>query len=270
MDGPDRAPPDAEIGAGHAVDRRHVVPVDRRHVVPQPAARGAAGHIRMNPQEDPWEREARASARQSGARQAIEAQDVNPADDPAFMSFMDRWPSGKTDDLDRAHAAWRRLSGEDCKLALDGIDAFRLAVKADGRGVICAAATYLRQRNWERVRGVAHGTEAGAAARQVIRPFSRAWWAVLHRRRGRGENVRSMLSQAACGVGYAVAAPDLPSEAEELALAQVQVGSNAFAAWRDALAEEGLQLPDITAPFVWMPEPWPCADDDTKGWRDVD
>lgn len=234
---------------------RHDVPVDHRHVVPKPSARGAGGHIKHKHQSDPYERDARESAGQASEAKPPPVSDDDPRSDRAFTAFMDRWPT-RTDDLERAFAAWRKLDADDKRRAVDGIDGFRLATRADGRSVICAAATYLRQHGWERV----SASPSAGTTGQPLTAFGIAWWCIFHRRRRAGESVKFMLQQAASGKSYAVPPGGLPTADDEAALSKIAVGSPAFDAWREALADEGLRLPELSTPFAWMPGAWPEAE----------
>jgi hypothetical protein len=205
-------------------------------------------------ERDQIERDARASDRkgkQSPSGSIAPASPVDPNDDPAFVGFMTRWPTGATDNRQRAHANWIKLSEADQRRALDGIDPYRVANKANGRKWVCAAATYLADQPWKQF--AAERAEGTTAELATVAAFTRTWWFVFHDRLRLSQPVRHMVAQAAEGRGYSVPAASLPTVEAEQGLTQVATDSPQWRSSRDRLAVAGIRLPDIAVPFVWLP-----------------
>lgn len=69
-----------------------------------------------------------------------------------FDSWISSWPSQASDDHEDAFKAWCDLSDEERAEAKRLSSAYVERAKDGGRTVICAAAKYLRNRMWKRVR----------------------------------------------------------------------------------------------------------------------
>ena len=96
---------------------------------------------------------------------------------------------------------------------------------------------------------------------EVLRPWSRRWWAAWHCRVARGESVKGMVDSAGRGVGYQVATSD-----SDFDFVAVQVDSDAFHTWREYYAHLGATLPRPRfAPVIFAPSLRPPQSGDHLG-----
>ncbi|WP_246479346.1 hypothetical protein [Kaustia mangrovi] len=170
------------------------------------------------------------------------------------------------DDSERVDEAWGALSGDERKAALDHVSAFLEDARQNGRGRICAGATYLRQKRWRRLgRAGASGPAKAAGERRGLTPFSREWWLVAVRRAGAARSpsdaearrLRLMVQLARGGTVVGVGAGEVPSAEEVAAAVQIPWDGEAFEAWAHWFGACGVEVPRRDSGWVWVPSRWP-------------
>jgi DNA-binding transcriptional ArsR family regulator len=200
-----------------------------------------------------------------GAREARASDD----DEDGFARFFESWtsadPAHEFDRKGAAFAAWKRLSVDERSLAasVDTIKAFVTGQRRAKRTKLMNAATYLRDKAFERVRAAA--AAPGSSELVPLSLFGRAWWCRFFRfaeggsRTPAAGKAKFMAQQAERGQGVAVPLAEAQAlEATSASFAYVLIASPDFVAWREWFAERGFRLPrPAKVDRIWMPSARP-------------
>ncbi len=194
-------------------------------------------------------------------------------DADGFGRFFEIWtgsdPAMRFDNRGRAFAVWKQLTPAERQAA--ALPATIMAVIAGQRRArrtsLMNAATYLRDRAFERVDAAA--APAGAGALVPLALFGRPWWCRFFEFAKGGDRTATagkakFMAQLA-DRGQGVGVPLAEAQALEASAANyvyVLVASPEFIAWRDWFALRGFQLPrPAKADRIWLPSVLPPAAD---------
>jgi hypothetical protein len=172
-------------------------------------------------------------------------------------------PTAAQDSVADTDAAWRRLTREERREAVERHPEWLADAKRNGRGKIAGLPTYLAEKRWTMLPARAGGATAADSAGRVP-AFSRSWFrlcwrAALHE----PPNIELIRQKAGAaksfGGGWLIA----PAERERLdeeakALIALHVDSAAVAAWRVWCRKRGFELPlPDAAQWIYAPGPEP-------------
>ena len=197
---------------------------------------------------------------------------ANEDDEEGFNRFFESWTSAdpglRFDIRGRAFAAWKRLKPAEREAAAtpNTISAVIAGQRRAKRSSLMNAATYLRDRAFERVEAAPPASSSGELVPLSL--FGRAWWCRFyeHAKAGRRSPTAGkatfMVQQAERGQGVAV--PLAEAQAMEVAgsgFVYVLVTSQEFIEWREWFASRGFRLPRPSkVDRIWMPAARPSTD----------
>jgi hypothetical protein len=217
----------------------------------------------LNRQKEPSQ-EPNPPAPQGGERERASEGREEGSNEDGFDAFWSAWPE-KLDSPSQARAVWRRLSSDDRRDALAGVDPVLAALRRSGRKMKPSASTYLRDRKWTAIPRADRPSTSAVGPGVILQPFSRDWWIVFIRRVERRERVQFMAAEAVAGRPWSVPDSEAPTLADQDAAAAVLVQSDEFRAWEAYVARKGARLPrPSTAQRIWMPSARPPADDEGR------
>lgn len=212
------------------------------------------------------ERETRAPV----ARKASEEEIVAAAyADDAFMAVIGPWPTASSDGPLSTYPVWCALSDDERTEAARFAPTAIAQHVANGRKGAYGLRAYLVEKRWKLLPaampgGAGRERVAAEAPPASVPARSKPWFAVFWRRWKAGEKVKLMFDQGMRGLPYGVRPGDMPGEAELASLVQIQTAEDGrataeMAAWRDALAADGISFTpiDLRLPFVFVPSRWP-------------
>lgn len=228
--------------------------------VPQPAADGTALVRYHEPAMNQGTlREARA---REGSAEA-EAERQSP-DAELLKAAIRLHPTSAFEDRLAIEKAWRALSAAERKRASEMLGEWLEAGRKLGRTKPLGLASYFAQKAWENLATapVAKGATL-ASGKRALGLFTRAWWCLVWQRvaANNGESFRRLRFQielANGGNGCPSADDGGPSEAEELAQAQIAVETPEAEAWLKMLRDLAVPIRrKIGVPYLWAPSHWP-------------
>ncbi len=212
------------------------------------------------------ERETRAPV----ARKASEEEIVAAAyADDAFMAVIGPWPTASSDGPLSTYPVWCALSDDERAEAARFAPTAIAQHVANGRKGAYGLRAYLVEKRWKLLpaaisAGVGRERAAAEAPPASVPARSKPWFAVFWRRWKAGEKAKLMFDQGMRGLPYGVRPADMPGEAELAGLVSIQTAEDGrataeMAAWRDALAADGISFTpiDLRMPFVFVPSRWP-------------